>query len=233
MTSLPVARIVEALENPCGKYQHNDKEQTFPDIKMIWWAGGANFTHHQDTNRLIKAWQKPELVVISECYWTAAAKHADIVLPITTSFERNDLTMTGDYSNQHLVPMKQVIAPQFEARSDFDVFADLAEMLKPGGKAVYTEGKDEMAWLKQFYDVAQKAARAQRVAMPQFNAFWQQNKLIEMRENEKNNKYVRYADFRSDPVMNALGTPSGKIEIYSKTIEGYQYKDCPPHASSD
>lgn len=231
VTSLPVARIVEALENPGGKYQHNGKEQTFPDIKMIWWAGGANFTHHQDTNRLIKAWQKPELVVISECYWTAAAKHADIVLPITTSFERNDLTMTGDYSNQHLVPMKQVIEPQFEARSDFDVFADLAEMLKPGGKAVYTEGKDEMAWLKQFYDAAQKAARAQRVAMPQFNAFWQQNKLIEMRENEKNNKYVRYADFRSDPVMNALGTPSGKIEIYSKTIEGYQYKDCPPHAS--
>ena len=139
--------------------------------------------------------------------------------------------MTGDYSNQHLVPMKQVIAPQFEARNDFDVFADLAEMLKPGGKAVYTEGKDEMAWLKQFYDAAQKAARAQRVAMPQFNAFWQQNKLIEMRENEKNNKYVRYADFRHDPVMNALGTPSGKIEIYSKTIEGYHYKDCPPHAS--
>ncbi|STI47058.1 trimethylamine-N-oxide reductase 2 [Escherichia coli] len=22
---------------------------------MIWWAGGGNFTHHQDTNRLIKA----------------------------------------------------------------------------------------------------------------------------------------------------------------------------------
>lgn len=55
VTNLPVARIVEALENLCGKYQHNGKEQTFPDIKMIWWAGGANFTHHQDTNRLIKA----------------------------------------------------------------------------------------------------------------------------------------------------------------------------------
>ena len=38
--------------------------------------------------------EKPELIVISEPYWTAAAKHADIVLPITTSFERNDLTMT-------------------------------------------------------------------------------------------------------------------------------------------
>ena len=85
---------------------------------------------------------------------TAAAKHADIVLPITTSFERNDLTMTGDYSNQHIVPMKQAVAPQFEARNDFDVFADLAELLKPRRKEIHTEGKDEMAWLKFFYDAA-------------------------------------------------------------------------------
>ena len=229
MTAIPVARIVDALENPGGKYQHNGKEQTYPNIKMIWWAGGGNFTHHQDTNRLIKAWQKPEMIVVSECYWTAAAKHADIVLPITTSFERNDLTMTGDYSNQHIVPMKQAVAPQFEARNDFDVFADLAELLKPGGKEIYTEGKDEMAWLKFFYDAAQKGARAQRVTMPMFNAFWQQNKLIEMRSSEKNEQYVRYGDFRADPVKNALGTPSGKIEIYSKTLEKFGYKDCPAH----
>jgi biotin/methionine sulfoxide reductase len=29
----------------------------FPDIRFVWWCGGANFTHHQDTNRLIRAWQ--------------------------------------------------------------------------------------------------------------------------------------------------------------------------------
>lgn len=62
---IPVARIVEALENPGGAYQHNGMDRHFPDIRFIWWAGGANFTHHQDTNRLIRAWQKPELVVIS------------------------------------------------------------------------------------------------------------------------------------------------------------------------
>ncbi len=27
----------------------------------------------------------------------------------------------------------------------------------------------------------------------------------------------------------ALGTPSGKIEIYSKTLEKFGYKDCPAH----
>ncbi|TOP65766.1 molybdopterin-dependent oxidoreductase, partial [Vibrio parahaemolyticus] len=227
--SFPVARIVEALENPGQSYHHNGHELTFPNIKMIWWAGGANFTHHQDTNRLIKAWQKPELIVISEPYWTAAAKHADIVLPITTSFERNDLTMTGDYSNQHLVPMKQVVEPQGEARNDFDVFADMAEMLAPGGRDVYTEGKTEMEWLYGFYKAAQQGGRGSRIAMPNFSKFWEDNQLIEMKWNEKNAQFVRYADFREDPIMNPLGTPSGKIEIFSKTIEGYHLEDCPPH----
>ena len=148
--SFPVANIVYALENPGQKSQHNSHELTYPDIKMIWWAGGGNFTHHQDTNRLIKAWQRPEVIVISKPYWTAAAKHADIVLPITTVFERNDMTMTGDYSNAHLLPMKQAIEPQFEARNDFDVFADMAELLKPGGRGVYAENKTEMEWLKGF-----------------------------------------------------------------------------------
>jgi trimethylamine-N-oxide reductase (cytochrome c) len=229
INSFPVARIVEALENPGKAYKHNGHDRVFPDIKMIWWAGGGNFTHHQDTNRLIKAWQKPELVVISEIYWTAAAKHADIVLPITTSFERNDLTMTGDYSNQHLVPMKKAVEPQGEARNDFDVFADMAELLAPGGHEVYTEGKTEMEWLYQFYRAAQLGGRAARVAMPNFSKFWEDNQLIEMKWNDKNAKFVRYADFRENPIMNPLGTPSGKIEIFSRTIEGYKLDDCPPH----
>ncbi|KJY74700.1 molybdopterin guanine dinucleotide-containing S/N-oxide reductase [Vibrio nigripulchritudo] len=229
VNAFPVARIVEALENPGKSFKHNGHDLTFPDIKMIWWAGGANFTHHQDSNRLIKAWQKPELIVISEPYWTAAAKHADIVLPITTSFERNDMTMTGDYSNQHLVPMKQVVEPQGEARNDFDVFADMAEKLKSGGKDVFTEGKDEMGWLKSFYETAQKAGRTARIRMPKFGQFWSKNELIEMKFNKKAAKFVRHADFRKDPVLNPLGTPSGKIEIFSKTIESYALEDCPPH----
>lgn len=229
VTAFPVARIVECLENPGAEYQHNGHTLTFPDIKMIWWAGGANFTHHQDTNRLIKAWQKPELIVISEPYWTAAAKHADIVLPITTSFERNDLTMTGDYSNQHLVPMKQAVPPQHEARNDLDVFADLAEYLKVGGRNVYMENKTEMEWLRDFYKEAQQSGRNVRVPMMNFTKFWQANELIEMKWNEKNAQFVRFSEFRQDPIMNPLGTPSGKIEIYSKSIERFNLDDCPAH----
>ena len=226
---IPVARIVEALENPGAPYQHNGLDRHFPDIRFVWWAGGANFTHHQDTNRLIRAWQKPELVVISECNWTAAARHADIVLPATTSFERNDLTMTGDYSNQHLVPMKRVVMPQDEARDDWQVFADLSELWQPGGRARYTEGKSELQWLETFYNIAAERGASQQVTLPPFAQFWQANELIEMPESEQNAAFVRFGAFRADPQANPLKTPSGKIEIYSERIASFQYPDCPPH----
>ncbi|HGK4672375.1 TPA: molybdopterin guanine dinucleotide-containing S/N-oxide reductase [Kluyvera georgiana] len=226
---IPVARIVEALENPGAPYQHNGMDRHFPDIRFVWWAGGANFTHHQDTNRLIRAWQKPELVVISECNWTAAARHADIVLPATTSFERNDLTMTGDYSNQHLVPMKRVVAPRDEARDDFDVFAELSERWEPGGRARFTEGKNDLQWLETFYNIAGQRGAPMGVTLPSFERFWQDNELIEMPENAQNAAFVRFSDFRADPLANPLKTPSGKIEIYSERIASFQYSDCPPH----
>lgn len=226
---IPVARIVEALENPGAPYQHNGMNRHFPDIRFVWWAGGANFTHHQDTNRLIRAWQKPELVVISECFWTAAAKHADIVLPATTSYERNDLTMTGDYSNQHLVPMKQVVPPRDEARNDFDVFAELSERWETGGHARFTEGKSELEWLETFYNIAGQRGASQQVTLPPFAQFWEANDLIEMPENAANAQFIRFADFRRDPDAHPLKTDSGKIEIYSRRIADYGYADCPGH----
>lgn len=94
-------------------------------------------------------------------FLTTAAKHADIVLPATTSYERNDLTMTGDYSNQHLAPMKQVVSPRWEARNDFDVFAELSERWEAGGYARFTEGKSELAWLETFYNIAAQRGASQ------------------------------------------------------------------------
>ncbi|MBW9312904.1 hypothetical protein FA041_13870 [Escherichia coli] len=73
-----------------------------------------------------------------------------------------------------------------------------------------------MAWLKFFYDAAQKGARAQRVTMPMFNAFWQQNKLIEMRRSEKNEQYVRYGDFRADPVKMRWVRQAAKLRFTPK-----------------
>jgi biotin/methionine sulfoxide reductase len=40
---------------------------------------------------------------------------------------------------------------------------------------------------------------------------------------------IMLEDFRRDPVAYPLKTPSGKIEIFSETIAGFGYEDCPGH----
>jgi biotin/methionine sulfoxide reductase len=40
---------------------------------------------------------------------------------------------------------------------------------------------------------------------------------------------VLLQDYRADPEAHPLSTPSGRIEIYSETIAGFGYADCPGH----
>ena len=234
ITPFPVARIADALANPGKTIDYNGTKVTYPDIKMVYVAGGNTFHQHQDTNNLVKAWQNPETVVVNEPYWTATAKHADIVLPVTTTYERNDLDMGGDYSQLYVFPLRQCVPPQHEAKNDFDVFAGIAEIL--GVHDAFTEGKDEMLWLKGMYDDMKAQARNARVALPPFDMFWASNNYIRFPIPEENKQWVRFADFRENPLLNPLGTPSGKIEIYSDAIAKMGYEDCkaiptwmPPH----
>ncbi|KFD21341.1 trimethylamine-N-oxide reductase [Yokenella regensburgei ATCC 49455] len=230
----PVARIADVLANPGKTIDYNGTKVTYPDIKMVYVAGGNTFHQHQDTNNLVKAWQSPETVVVNEPYWTATAKHADIVLPVTTTYERNDMDMGGDYSQLYVFPLHQCVPPQHEAKNDFDVFAGISEIL--GVHDAFTEGKDEMLWLKGMYDEMKTQARNARVALPPFDMFWASNNYIRFPIPEENKQWVRFADFRENPLLNPLGTPSGKIEIYSDAIAKMQYDDCkaiptwmPPH----
>lgn len=227
--SFPLARIADVLLNPGKTIHYNGTEITYPDIKLIYWTGGNPFVHHQDTNMLVKAWQKPETIIVNEIYWTPTARMADIVLPVTTSYERNDLTMSGDYASMHIFPMKQVVEPQFEAKNDYDIFKELSK--RAGVENEFTENKSEMDWLKSFYQDAFDAARKNRVIMPKFEKFWEDNKPITFTATEKAKKWVRYEQFRNDPLLNPLGTPSGKIEIYSDTVAKMNYDDCKGHAS--
>ncbi|MCW9697840.1 trimethylamine-N-oxide reductase TorA [Avibacterium sp. 20-129] len=227
--SFPVARVADALLNPGKTIQYNGTEITYPDIKLVYWAGGNPFVHHQDTNTLVKAFYEPETFIVNEVNWTPTARMADIVLPVTTSYERNDLTMSGDYSMMNIYPMKQVVSPQFEAKNDYDIFTELAK--RAGVEAQFTENKSEMDWLKGFYQTAFDAARKNRVLMPKFEKFWEENKPITFKASEKAKKWVRYENFRNDPLLNPLGTPSGKIEIYSDVIAKMNYDDCKGYPS--
>ena len=122
---IPVSRIADMLLCPGEMYDFNGQRLTYPDIRMLMWGGGNPFHHHQDINKLLRGWRKPETIVVQETFWAPVARFADIVLPAATTLERNDIG-AGWWDNV-VYAMKQALPPIGEARSDLAIVTGLAD----------------------------------------------------------------------------------------------------------
>ncbi|RBP64563.1 biotin/methionine sulfoxide reductase [Brenneria salicis ATCC 15712 = DSM 30166] len=220
--TIPVARIADMLLKPGEPYTFQGETHTYPDIHLIHWAGGNPFHHHQQLNRLVEGWRKPDTVIVQDIVWTPAAQMADIVLPVTTSLERNDIG--GSSRDRFIFAMHQAIAPQHQARHDVDIFSELAERL--GYREMFTQNRNERQWLETLYDECRARQKEAGQSWPSFDAFWRQGH-VEIPMDEQ--PFVFFEDFRRDPQQHALQTASGKIELFSSTIAGYNYPDFAPH----
>ena len=219
---IPVARVSDMLLNPGQKFDYDGREYTYPDIDMIYWAGGNPFHHHQDLARLRKAWEKPSTVIVNEWCWNALARHADIILPCTTTLERQDIGMTP--RDPFVISMDKAIEPVGEARNDYDIFAGIARCMDTEDS--FTEGRSAEDWQKWIWEQSRERAEKLNVLMPDYESFREAGfyKSPDLKEDR-----IFLSDFFEDPDKNPLGTPSGKIEIFSETIDSFNYEDCPGH----
>jgi biotin/methionine sulfoxide reductase len=220
--SIPVARVADMLLDPGGSFEFDGQTLTYPDVHMVYWAGGNPFHHHQDLFRLRDAFAKPDTIVVHEPWWTATARHADIVLPATTPLERNDIG--GSSRDPFLFAMQRAIEPYAQARNDFDIFGALAERL--GVRQAYDDGLDENTWLRSIYATARKRLAERDIPAPPFEEFWRDGYL---RVPVPEKAVTPLAAFRADPVAAALATPSGKVELFSQTVADFGYADVPGH----
>lgn len=221
---IPVAMISEMLLHPGARYQYQGQERTLPHARLVWWAGGNPFHHHQDLNRLHAAFQTPETIIVNEVNWTATARHADIVLPVAAAQERTDFG--AGKSDNGLVPMPQLVPPEGEARIEYDIYADLAARL--GTAEAFTEGKSAADWLREIWEVTRERGRRAGYALPDWETFLAGD-VITLPDPSPNQVFL--ADYRADPEAHRLPTPSGKIELYSQTIAGLDLPDCKGHAA--
>jgi biotin/methionine sulfoxide reductase len=219
---IPVARVSDLLLHPGEPFQYDGNDLVYPDIKLVYWCGGNPFHHHQDLNRLVRAFRKPDTVIVHEPWWTATARHADIVLPSTTTLERNDVGSSGN--DRFVIAMKKAADSPGRARTEYAIFSDLAAAL--GTAEAFTEGRTEMDWLRDIYDTARRKATVMQLHWPEFDQFWNDG-FIEVPEADE--PYIFLEGLRRDPERHRLNNPSGKIEITSPTIAGFNYPDCPGH----
>jgi len=168
------------------------------DIKLVYSAAGDLFNQCPNVNKTIAAAQSLEFMVAHEHFITPTARYADIVLPATTFWERNDMHTPWAGAGHYVIFMQQAIPPVGECRNDLDICADLARRLGIEG---YND-KTEEEWLREL----------SAGVIDDFDTFRAQGLA---RLPAPDDAVAHAAQIRDGK---PFATPSGKIEIYSTTL---------------
>jgi anaerobic dimethyl sulfoxide reductase subunit A len=167
-------------------------------IRAMYIAGTNPVATGSDVSKNRRAFASVEFSVCHDYVLTPTALHCDVVLPATTFLEREDVTFpAGNY----LFYSGKAIDPVGQSRNDFDIYADLAARL--GFEREFTEGLGPSAWLDRFLAHSE-------ISDPE------EFKRCGIHDFGDHNR-IGLAGFIEDPVTNALGTPSGKIELCSQS----------------
>jgi anaerobic dimethyl sulfoxide reductase subunit A len=179
------------------------------DLKMLLVMHTNPVNQLSNTNKMVRALKKLEFIMVAEQVMTATAKFADILLPVSTFMERNDIGTGGVTPFYGYV--NKVIEPLYESKSPLEICQGLATRL---GISIYSEKTDD-EWIREMvkgsyvpdYDTFKKKA-IYRIKLPE--------------------PIIAFKEQIEDPRNNPFPTPSGKIEIYSQRLADMNNPEIPP-----
>lgn len=96
-------------------------------FEFIWCDGTNAVNQVPDSNRIAEAFSNVKMVVVVDAFMNDTAKRADIILPCALVHEREDVL--GSYFHDYIQYSGKVFEPAGDARSDFNIFLDLAQRL--------------------------------------------------------------------------------------------------------
>ena len=187
------------------------------DIKMVYTTNGNPVNQFMNTNKAVQALKKLEFVVVHEQFMTPTARFADILLPVNTHFERNDIIRPW-HSGPYYMYLNKAIDSLHESKSDFEICSELAARLGIEG---YSD-KTEDAWLRIFWKAADEFTHTKPLL--------DYDKLKQMGVHKIDLKQpaVAFTQQIEDLKTNPFPTPSGKIEIYSQRLADMNNPQLPP-----
>ncbi len=182
-------------------------------VKMIFnLAGNALINQHSDINRtkqILEDESLCEFIVCSDLFMTPSAKYADVLLPGTSMFEGENIVKPwnrGDFIGFS----NQIVEPIGESRFEFDWLIKIAENL--GLAEEFACGhRDYKAWLRDIYESYRTKG------MPDYDTLKQEGIYV---YPDSPTVIGFEAERRGEKLFN---TPSGKVEIYSPTLEAMNH----------
>lgn len=204
--------ITRGIEMTSAQDGINGVDKLQSNIKMIInIAGNTLVNQHSDINRtmeILRDTSKCEFILCSDLFMTPSAKFADILLPGTSMFEGENITMPWEYGD-FLLYNQKVIEPLYECRFEYDWLCEVAEGLDL--KQAFTEGHESVhEWLKSIYE----DLRVQEPELPEFEVFASEG----VYKYKNNPTIIAFKKQIEDPENNPFPTPSGKIEIFSERL---------------
>ena len=197
------------LKGKAGGYEN--------DFKMLYITNGNPVNQFLNTNKAVEALKKIDFLVVHEQFMTATARFADILLPVNTQFERNDIIRPWHSGNYYMY-LNKVIDSLYESKSDLEICTELAKRLDIDG---YCE-KTEDEWLRELW----KAAEDLTHSKPLVDYDTLKKKGVHRIPMEE--PAIAFKEQIEDPQRNPFPTPSGKIEIFSQQLADMNNPQLPP-----
>jgi len=225
---IPKTLVHEAILNPPLSWYGNEtqmaprenqfKKYTYPmegcsEIHMIWTDSPCWITCWNDGNRLIEAFRSPKIeFILAQHPWLENdCLFADIILPVNTKFEEEDIGSDGFSGQFNLVfPEEKCIESIGESKSDYELVCMIAERF--GLLEEYTDGKSIEEWIKIGYETSGV----------QDMVSWEELKEKGYYVVPTDPDWEKYPhgliEFYENPDDNPLDTPSGKLEFYAQGL---------------
>ncbi len=184
------------------------------DYKMAYITNANPVNQFMNSNRVAEALSSLEFVVVHEQVLTATARYADIVLPVNTHLERNDIIRPWQ-GGPYCIYMKQLVESLHESKSDLDICRLLAPRL---GIDSYGDMSDE-DWLREFWQEARGMTHGEE--LPDYDRF----REMGLHRMQREKPAIAFEQLAAEKPFN---TPSGRIEIYSTTIADRHDPQLPP-----
>jgi anaerobic selenocysteine-containing dehydrogenase len=211
------------VEDQFVKYQYPAKGCS--EIHMIWTDTPCWITCWNDSNSYVKALRSPKIeFFLAQHPWLENdCIFADIILPVNTKFEEQDMTSDTE-SGQFFTVLRgqQCIEPVGESKSDYEIVCMIAEKL--GLLEEYTGGKTVEELVKLNFE------NSGIEDMITYEEFSEKGYFVIPTEPEWDNQPAGMLGFYENPAKHSLKTPSGKIEFYSLNLAKYfpDDKERPP-----
>ncbi len=196
--------LYDAILNPKPVDNH-------PRCKLLYIVGCNLLNQNLNLNKGIEALAKVDFIVTHELFLTPTAMHADIVLPVSHFFEREDIGQPF-IGGPYCIHMQKIIDAPPTVKSDLEIFSEIAGRIDLDD---FNSLSDEK-WLQSFLD--------SEPGFPDLETF----RAVGVHTLDLARPHVAFQQEIQNPDKHPFPTPSGKIEIFSHRFADMNNPSIPP-----